>query len=143
MLGGLNMKGICFRLGDRFFFENMTTFDDYFKKVSETISDKGIYEFTTVMPINERMLRVLDSILFLNIPYGSNTNCTAYICTDSEYSYSKCTKEVTFYIKNIKKLDTSVLDDFYLLKQNFNKKTSIADYIPTMKRINRFYWYSE
>ncbi len=38
------MKGICFRLGDRFFFENMTTFDDYFKKVSETIANKGIKE---------------------------------------------------------------------------------------------------
>lgn len=137
------MKGICFRLGDRFFFENMTSFDGYFKKVSETISNSGVYGFTTVTPINEKMLKVLDSILFLNIPYKNNIDYTSYICTDFEYSYNKGTKEVTFYIKNIKKLDTSVLDSFYLLKQNYNKKISIADYIPTMKRINRFYWYSE
>jgi hypothetical protein len=137
------MKGICFRLGDRFFFENMTSFEGYFKKVLEAISNEGVYEFTTVIPIDEKILKVLDSILFLNIPYKSNTNCNSYICTDFEYSYNKGSKEITFYIKNIKKLDTSVLDSLYLLKQDYNERISLADYIPTIKNINRFYWYSE
>lgn len=137
------MKGLCFRLGDRYFFRKMTYFDDYFENISKVILEKGVFEYTTVMPINKEIIKGVDSILFLNIPYDMGSVCSCYLCTDFSYTFEKDKGVSTFYLKNLKKIDSSALSSFYLLKQDCSENVSISEIVPSMKRINRFYWYSE
>lgn len=137
------MKGICFRLGDNFLFNKyMTTFEEYFQNMFNVIKEKGVFEYTTSASIRGDILGMLDSVLFMNTPDDVAVDFSAYLCTDVTFEYNEVSGNITFYIKDIKKVSISDLENLYPLKTAYHRKDSIAKLLPTYKRTNRFYWYS-